>query len=394
MDADASSLRDLWTLPPGIAYLNHGSFGPSPRSVQKAARAWSDQVEAQPMEFFLQRMELAQQATCERISEFAGTSDRNIVLMDNATVAMNVVAATVELNSGDEVLLTNHEYGSVRRIWKRRCAVVGARVVTVFLTPEDTCQTDFVVDQLFAATTKRTRLIVVSHVTSSTSLVLPVKAVCSEARRRGIPVCVDGPHAVGMLSFSLDDLGCDFYTASCHKWMCAPFGSGFLYAHSAHHGRMQPVIISWGGSISGRSRSWKDEYTWMGTRDPAPMLSVSAAIDFLEEVGVPRFREHSADLILGAQRRLNAAAGLVPLASESSAHRLPMISISLPVPDGWKSPAHGAADPLQIRLRERYQIEIPVFGWNGQRLLRISCHLYNSEADIDRLVDALEQELP
>lgn len=380
--------RSLWSIRSDTTYLNHGSFGPSPIAVQQVRQQFTAELEAQPMEFFCQRMETELGSVSQRLGEFIGCKAGNLLLVDNATVGMNVAAGAIPLEAGDNVVLTDHEYGAVRRLWSRKCEQAGAWLVTAELPfPLDT--TDNVVSAVMSATNENTRLIVVSHVTSQTAAVLPVEEICAAARKREIPVCIDGPHAVAMREINLRDIGCDFYTASCHKWLCAPFGSGFLYVHPKWQSRLRPVITSWGGSIAGHDRSWKDDFNWLGTRDPAPLLSIPAAIDFLEEQGLDRFRRHGHQLAQYARNQLADNFQAQAVLPDSEQWYGTMITVRLPEPPGWQPATHGRIDDLQQRLRDDHRLEAPVFGWNGHRCLRVSAHLYNSRADIDRLIDAI-----
>jgi isopenicillin-N epimerase len=383
-----SEYKKLWSIDSNVTYLNHGSFGPSPIEVQAARTEWTRQLEAQPMEFFCQRMENELTKAATRLGEFVGTKGGNLLLVDNATVGMNIAATAFDLQEDDEVLLTDHEYGAVQRIWKRKCQAVGAWAVTAEL-PSPLQTTDGIVDAIMNRVTNKTRVLVVSHVTSQTATILPVKEICTAARQRGVPVCIDGPHAVAMLPFNVSEIGCDFYTASCHKWLCAPFGSGFLYVHTRQQPKIKPVHTSWGGSIAGHDKSWKDDFNWIGTRDPAGVLSIPTAINFMNRIGLNVFREHGHRLAQLALHRAIEEFGATALVPDSSDWYGPMVTLSMPKPKGWEPATHGNIDPLQRTLRDDYQIETPVFGWNGHRCLRVSCHLYNSEDDVNRLFDAL-----
>jgi isopenicillin-N epimerase len=403
--------RSEWSLDPDVTYLNHGSFGPSPVVVQEKCREWTERLERQPMDFLIRQMEPALENSLARLSNFVGTSRNSLVFVDNATMAMNIVAASVRLDSDDEVLLTNHEYGAVQRLWKRRCLQNGARVTLAEL-PCPLGDPAEVVDAIFAVATSRTKLIVVSHVTSPTAVILPVEAICRRARELGIPVCIDGPHAINMVPVELRKLDCDFYVASLHKWLCAPFGSGFLFVHPRQQKKMQPAVVSWGGSIGGRQPGWKDEFVWLGTRNPAAFLAVPEAIDFFEIERVDErgnsarpgviFREHAARLLKIARSAIEALTGLAPLWDDAvrddsvrdDSERWCGTMISLPLPSVDPVPAPGKRDPLQDALYDRFRIEIPVVYWQGHRLLRVSAHLYNSEADIGHLVDSLQKLLP
>lgn len=390
-EPDWAALRAEWPLRAGVVYLNHGSFGPSPLPVIEAREAWSRRLEAEPMDCFVRTMEADLDAAAEELGRFVGADADGLVFVPNATVAMNLVAANVRLRPGDEVLATSHEYGAVLRIWREACRAAGAELVVRRL-PEFLGSDEEIVEAFLGGITDRTRLIVVSHVTSPTAVILPVQAICDGAKRRGVPVCVDGPHAPAMVDVNLAALGCDYYCASLHKWLSAPFGSGFLYIAKRHRQGFRPLVTSWGGSLSGRPASWKDELTWSGTHDPAPYLASPEAIRFLERVGVERFRERTHALARSARERVVALTGIEPFVADTPRRYGSMVALPLPKLDGFEG-GHGRADPLQLRLWQEDRIEVPVMHWGGHRLLRVSCHLYNTEDDLDRLIAALRKGL-
>ena len=382
-----SEHRQHWQLDPDCIYLNHGSFGPSPTCVRNARREWTERLEQQPMRFFLQEMEEELRQTSDRLAQFLGTDGRRLGLVENSTMAMNIAAASIPLTQDDVVLLTNHEYGAVRNIWQSRCRAVGATLKVVRLPSELTAEQ--IVPVLSDAVTDDVRVLVCSHVTSPTAVILPIVEICGMARSRRVTTVVDGPHAVAMLDLQLDQLGCDFYCASCHKWMCASLGSGFLWAHPRHHTRIQNPVISWGGSIGGLEATWQDQVNWPGTRDPASLLSISEAIRFWDEIGLGTLREHSHTLVTNARRRLLEIRGTGPMCTPTEDDYITMAAVELPQPSGWEGGYHGHPDPLQVELRKDHGIQIPVASWDGRRFIRISAHLYNTQDDIDRLVDAV-----
>jgi isopenicillin-N epimerase len=390
--AAETNWRIHWDLPADVTYLNHGSFGPSPRVVQQAREEWSRRLESEPMDFFVRRMEGHLDEAAARLGAFVGADPDDLIFVENATSGMNLVAANIELREGDEVLCTNHEYGAVLRIWRRVCEQAGASVVVRALPYPITSELELV-DVFFGSVTERTRLIVVSHITSPTALILPAEVICRRAKELGIPVCIDGPHALAMLPVNIRRLGCDYYTASCHKWLSAPFGSGFLYVARRHQQGFGPLTVSWGGSVSGRPASWKDEFTWSGTRDPAASLAIPAAIDFLESCGVDEFRRRTNDLARYAREQITSLTGLVPFQPDDPAWYGSMIT--LPIPSkGVEPPKHPQRDPLQDVLWEQHRIEVPIVHWHGRRYIRVSCHLYNTREEIDRLVLALAGSVP
>jgi isopenicillin-N epimerase len=209
---------------------------------------------------------------------------------------------------------------------------------------------------------------------------MPVEAICRQARALGIPVAIDGPHAVAMRPLDIAALGCDYYAASCHKWLCAPFGAGFLYVHPRNQARIEPLVTSWGTTARGGPKRWIDEFTWAGTRDPSAFLAVPAAIDFLESLGIAEFRAHTHALAQLARQQIVALTGLEPLVPDSPDWYGSMIALPLPA---------GDAPALQRALWERCAIEIPLVTWQGRRLIRPSCHLYTQPEQIDGLARAL-----
>jgi len=379
---EAAHWRSQWDLAPGVSYLNHGSFGPPPRPVQAARRVWQERLDAQPMDFFVRQYEPAWLQARRRLAGLLGAAEGNLVFAENATAAMNVLAHSVALRPGDEVLLTDHEYGAVQRIWRRAVDQVPGAVFVEAKLPLPIEAAEQVVQAIFASATDRTRLLVVSHITSATAVTLPVERIVAEARRRGIMVCVDGPHAVAQLPLELDRLGCDFYCASCHKWLCAPFGSGFLYVAPQHHAAIRTPQLSWGRLPPGPLEAWSDEFIWTGTRDPSAYLAVPAAIDFLEHVGLDRFRRQTHALARYARQQLVELTGLAPIVPDS--------------PDWYGCMAHAPLPPgdargLQQLLSSEYGIEVPIIAWGDRRWIRVSCHLYNTDQEIDRLVEALRR---
>ncbi|NQV25732.1 MAG: aminotransferase class V-fold PLP-dependent enzyme [Rhodopirellula sp.] len=368
------------------------------------------------MNFFLREMEPALEASLSVLADFVGTSRSHLIFVDNATFGMNVVAASTRLAADDEVLINDHEYGAVTRLWRRTCQQRKARLVTCEL-PAGFTDPDAIVENLYAGVTPRTKLIVVSHVTSPTALVMPVDEICRRAKELGIPVCIDGPHAVAMLPLNLKKLDCDFYTASCHKWLSAPFGSGFLYVAPRQQKRVQPAIVSWGGSIGGRQPSWKDEFNWLGTRNPAAFLATADAVRLLqssvrsaeilaetslaEPAGAdqPRtmleeFRRSSSTMIDHAVAELGHSVGARLLIEHPASRSNSMVSLVLPqelFPEVESVGKAGQRHPLQDWLWESCKIEIPIIHWREQLLIRISAHLYNSPAEYSRLAEAVRE---
>lgn len=372
-----------WAIRPDSIYLNHGSFGPPPLAVQAARRHWQERLDEQPMDFFVRQLEGLLRGAREKLAKFVGTTRDNLVLVDNATYGMNVVAATVPLGACDEVILNDHEYGAVKRIWQRACDRASAKLKVVELGTR-IASVDQVVDKLAAAFTPRTKLLVVSHITSPTAVTMPVREICQRAQREGVPVCIDGPHAIAQVPVALDELGCAFYTASCHKWLSAPLGSGFLYVHPSWQQRVEPVVLSWGRIDGEGPKGWADEFVWSGTRDNAAFLAIGAAIDYLENVGLDAFRARSHHLAKYVRSQLAQFSDELPIAPDDPQWYTCMAHAPLPP---------GDARGLQRALWERHRIEVPIIDFGGRRWIRVSSHLYTQREQLDRLIVALHHEL-
>jgi isopenicillin-N epimerase len=374
-----------WSFAPGITFLNHGSFGAAPRQVLEVRKQWLAQLNRDPVHFFFRVLQPQLAAARARLGEFLNTSADNLALVENTTVAMNAVARSVPLSPGDEVLTTDHEYGAVMRIWQLTCERAGARLVVARL-PCPLGDADACVGAIESQATARTKLLVFSHVTSPTAAILPAAAVCRRAHELGIPVCIDGPHALVATPLDLAALDCDYYTASCHKWLLTPVGAGMLYVHPRAQAHVKPAVISWGRTLGyEQAPSWRDEFNWSGTRDPTPCLCIPAALEFLESLGVEAFRARTHYLARLARDKIVAISCLAPLVPDDAAWYGSMIA--LPV-------LGGDAPRLQEALWEKYQIEVPVFGWEKYTLVRVSCQVYTQPADIDRLATAIRQLLP
>ncbi len=377
--------RQYWTLPEDVAFLNHGSFGLPHRDVIASFKQYIDRAAAQPMDFFVRELEPELFAARDRLADFVGAKHENLVFAENATYGMNVVANSIELKPGDEILLTDHEYGAVFRIWQRACEAAGATVTQAALP--DRCESeDQIVQAVSAAITDRTRLLVFSHITSASAMKLPAEKLIEAAHARGVEVCVDGPHAPAILPLDLESLDCEYYTAVCHKWVSAAHGTGFLYVNPRVQESVRACLLSWGRLLPAVPEAWQDEFTWTGTRDMACYLSVSAALNFLDKFGLDVLRERTHYLAKYARAQIRDLTGEDALLPESQSWYGSMITMPIRN-DGSEWVEH------RDTLRSKYQVEAPVYDMGEHRVVRASCYLYNTKDDIDRLVAALREML-
>ena len=378
-DDDWHDLKTLWHIRPDTTYLNHGSFGPSPEPVRGARRAWLNRCDEQPMDFYVRELEPGLWRSRQAVARLVGTSPQHLVLMENATAAMNVVADSFPLRPGDEILLNDHEYGAVHRIWERRALETGARVVVCRL-PLPIESADQIVDALVAATSDRTRLLVGSHITSPTAIVMPMNEVTARFKELGIAIGVDGPHALAQIDVEIDRMDWDFYCASCHKWLCAPLGTGFLFVHPRWQRHIRWPIQSWGRLLPAMPERWDEQFTWTGTRDASGYLALADAVEFMEQVGLENFRRRCYWLAREFEQRLVEHTGHRPLAPQDGTWYGTMCHVPLP-PGDWSV--------LQDDLWRRHGIEVPIVHFDDRWFIRVSSHLYNTVDQIEKLVSCL-----
>jgi isopenicillin-N epimerase len=360
---ETAAVREGFLLDPDVAYLNHGGYGACSREVFDEYQRLQVELERGPTDFFTRGLGDWPWDTGERpgrltearaaLARFVGARTDDLVFVQNATSGLNAVIRSLRFRREEEVLTTHDEYGAIVNTW----SFVGANLVL--------CRPEALVERIGP----RTRAVFVSHITSPTALVLPVEDICAGARRAGVLSIVDGAHVPGHLRLDLESLGADIYVGNCHKWLCAPKGSGFLWARPEHQKWIAPLVVSWG---------YRDEadfaelHGWAGTSDLAAYLAVPKALAVYETFDLQRCRA-LADEAEEQLRKLH----LVPLRGE----RAPFM----------RAFTFRRGDPAEVRRRlyEEHRVEVPVYAHDGSRVLRVSIGPYNDEDDLDRLVAAL-----
>jgi isopenicillin-N epimerase len=377
-----------YLLDPDTIFLNHGSFGATPRSVMAAYWDWQVQLESQPVQFITREMLPALQHARQTLGDYLNADADDLVYIPNATFGVNIIARSLQLAPGDEILTTDHEYGACENVWnfmgqKNGTALVKQAVSLPLASPAE------IADHFWQGVTTRTRVIFISHITSPTAVRLPVETICKRARAAGILTIIDGAHAPGQISLDLTDIDPDFYVGNCHKWMQSPKGAGFLYTRRELQSRIEPLVISWGWGENGSFTSGKpylDYFEWMGTNDPSAYLSVPAAIQFQERHHWSAIQQRCQRILGVGLKRIDELTGLESVYSERAAPFVQMAVVRLPQVRDLSA--------FQIQLLQQYSIEVPCIEWNGQHFIRISVQSYNTEADLDVLVTAVGALLP
>jgi isopenicillin-N epimerase len=380
------SLKKQFLLDPKIHFLNHGSFGATPKPVFREYQRWQRELENQPVEFLGRRHNALMKESRTVLAKYLGTSANNVVYTQNATVALNIVARSLALGNGDEVLSTDHEYGAIDRTWRFLSKECGFTYVNheIALIPGPSLKgrRESFVEEFWRGVTPRTRVISLSHISSPTAIIFPVEEIVRRARAAGIITVIDGAHAPGQIPLHLDELGADFYGGNLHKWLCAPKGAGFLYARPEIQNLLKPLVVSWGYESETPSGStFVDCNEWWGTRDHAAFLAVPAAIEFQEKHDWEMVREECHKLACYAQDQICNLTKMAPFHSATDPWFRQMVSVPFP--------ADTDIVVIKERLYNEFRVEIPLIDWHGHKLIRVSIQGYNTKKDVDGLLDAL-----
>lgn len=380
-------VKHFWMLDPTVCFLNHGSFGACPIPVLERQRSLQTQLEQEPLQFLAAALEPLLDQARQELASFLGAPSDELAFVPNATTGVNTVLRSLQFQPGDHLLTTNHEYNASRNALDFVAERSGA-TVTVAPIPFPIESPQQVIDAVLAHLSPQTRLVLIDHITSQTALVLPLQPLVRELSARGVEVLVDGAHAPGMIPLNLTELGATYYAGNCHKWLCAPKGSGFLYVKRDRQSDIRPLVISHGANSPRTDRSrFHLEFDWVGTTDPTPYLCIPETLQFLQSLmpgGWLALSQHNRQKALAARQLLCDGLEIAPPCPESMIGG--MATIPLP---------NGDAEPFQKELFQRFRVEVPVISWHTSpnRLLRISAQVYNRMDDYEYLLDAIQQVL-
>jgi isopenicillin-N epimerase len=384
-------MKEHWTLDPTVTFLNHGSFGATPRRVLEVQSEWRARMEREPVLFLARELESLLDEARATLADFLGADTAGVAWVSNATAGVNAVLRSLDLDQHDELLVITHEYNASRNALEYVAQLAGSKVVAVDV-PFPIASQDAVVERVLQNVTARTRLLLIDHVTSQTALVFPVERIVAELNARGIDTLVDGAHAPGMLPLNLRSMNVAYYTGNLHKWVCAPKGAAFLYVRENRRYAIRPTSISHGANSTRRDRSrYLLEFDWVGTVDPTPWLCVPEAlrvIASLVEGGWPEVMWRNHALALRARDILIEALQIAKPAPDEMLGSM----AAVPLPDSTAtSIAWPNNDPLQDELFERHRIEVPINLWPQwpKRVLRVSAQLYNEVSEYEKLAENL-----
>jgi len=373
-------MKDLFLLDPDITYLNFGSFGACPKAVFSEYQRIQLELEQRPVQFMVNTGMKELNVARESLAGYLTCAANDLVYMTNPSYGINTIAKSIQLMEGDEILSTNLEYGAMDRTWNYYCNKAGAKYVQQEIKFPIQSKAHFL-EQFWKGYTSNTKIIFISHITSSTGLILPTEEIIKEAKNRGLLTIIDGAHVPGQLPLNLTKLGADIYVGACHKWMMGPKGSSFLYVNKKEQHWVDPLLISWGFKSDTPSDStFIDYHQTAGTRDFSAFLSIPYCIDFMKEHSWEDLRAHCQKKTIEWAVKFQEKLGFEPISPIDSSFIGQMFSIPI-----------RTADPvlLKKKLYNEYQIEIPVFLNQNDVFIRFSYQAFNSDDDLNRLLEVL-----
>jgi isopenicillin-N epimerase len=400
----ASAYAVHWELDPAVDFLNHGSFGATPRPVLEEQAAWRLRMEREPVRFMTAELEPALDAARRQLAAFVGAGASDLAFVTNTTEGVNAILRSLSFGPGDELLTTSHEYNAIRNALEFVGERDSVRVVVADV-PFPIGDPGLAMDAVLAAVTRRTRLAVLDHVTSATALVLPVATLVRELAARGVESLIDGAHAPGQVELDIAGLGCTYYVANLHKWVCAPKGAAFMWVDPARQDGIRPLTISHGANAPRTDRSrFRLEFDWTGTRDPSAWLAVPAAIRFGADLlrgGWPALRRRNHELCLAGRRLVAAALDVPPPAPEAMIGCMAAVPMGANHAGGSVQGVDLTADLVHAELLAQ-GIQVMITPWPARpdgspwrRLVRISAAAYNDLGQYERLAAALRgMEVP
>ena len=385
-----------WALDSGTVFLNHGSFGACPVAVLQEQSRLRAVLEADPVDFFLNRGAALWHEAIVTFSRFVGADPTGMTFQTNATSGVNTVLRSLALRPGDEILVSDHAYQACRNALAYACARSGARLVEVPVPfqPEDDEQ---IVDLFLQSVTDQSRLALIDTVTSPTALRMPFEKLTGALQSRGVDVLVDAAHGPGLIPLDLGALDAAYVTGNCHKWLCTPKGAAFLHIRHDRRHLIEPLTISHGYSAQvGAEERFRLEFDWQGTQDPTPWLCIPKAIEVVGSLlpgGWPAVMAHNHALALEAREVLGELLGSGALAPATMTTA--MVAAELPPAAAANPESAFRADPLRQALYGQFGIQAVVSPWppHRRRYLRVSAALYNSVDEYRYLAGALRSLL-
>ncbi|RTY92522.1 aminotransferase class V-fold PLP-dependent enzyme [Flavobacterium sp. GT3R68] len=373
-------MKSQFLLNPEITYLNHGSFGACPKTIFDNYQYFQLELEKEPVQFITKKSVDYLQQSKNALADYIGCAAEDFFLTPNPTIAINTIMRSLELQPGDEILATNHEYGAMDKTWNFFCKETGAKYVRQNISLPIISK-EQILEEFWSGYTFKTKVIFINQISSCTALIFPVQEICDKARELGLLIIVDGAHVPGHIGLNIAEMNPDFYTGTLHKWMLAPKGCSFLYVKKALQNTINPLVVSWGyESEMPDANQFLENHEYQGTRDISAFLTAPAAIQFLKDNNWDEKSAQCRQLILENYQSFCDLLNTKPICPVSEEFLGQMCSIPIRTQN---------ISELKELLYHKYQIEIPIMKIDEKIFLRISINVYNSQEDLDKLRDAI-----
>lgn len=380
----SKNMKNNFLLDQSITYLNHGSFGASPKPIFEEFQRLQLELENEPVQFIVKKSLIYLKTAKEKLAEYVGCKPEDFFFTPNPTVAVNTILRSLNLQHDDEILSTNHEYGAMDKTWNFFCRKTGAKYIRQEISLPIVSK-EKLLEEFWSGYTSKTKVIFINEISSATALIFPVKEICQKAQELGLITIIDGAHVPGHIDLNISELNPDFYTGTLHKWMLSPKGSSFLYVKKEFQNDIDPLVVSWGYDNAVITESqFLDYHEYQGTRDISAFLCTPKVIDFLEENNWKQISKDCKAIVRENYQRFCDLLNAKPLCPISEEFLGQMASIQIQTEEPVK---------LKELLFEKYKIEIPVMPSNGKIYLRYSINGYNSQGDLDVLYKALQEIL-
>ena len=368
-----------WMLDPCLTYLNHGSFGARAASVFDYQIALKHELASSPVDFLdRQRGRLREARTT--VAKFLGVERERFGFVDNATTGVGCVVNSIRFSARDEILTTSHVYNGVRQLLKRTASDAGCTYREISINLPVHCS-DELLEAVQREITTSTKLLVVDHVSSSTSIIFPIEEIVRFCKEKGVLVLVDGAHAPGMIELDIDSIGADWYVGNLHKWVCAPLGAGFICTAEQHSLSTHPMTVSHNLGLG-----FESEFEWQGTKDITPWLTSAKAVEWGNALGWQRINKHNHELATWMHRTLIEEWKVDPLLPIDGSMFGNMATVRLP---HWCPKTLETCLDFRDQIFKKYKIEVPFFELQGFGAVRISAQLYSRETHLRRLISAI-----
>lgn len=377
-------MKSQFLLDDSITFLNHGSFGACPKSVFAEYQRFQLELETEPVHFIQKKLPVYLKEAKQPLAEFLGCATDDFFFTPNPTFAINTIMRSLHLQAGDEILATNHEYGAMDRTWNFYCKKTGAKYIRQEISLPITSK-EQIIDEFWKGYSSKTKVIFLNHISSSTALIFPVKEICDKAQQLGLITIVDGAHVPGHIDLNIAELNPDYYTGTLHKWMLAPKGSSFLYVKKEFQNDLDPLVVSWGyESVFPSHSQFLDYHEYQGTNDHSAYLCTPKVITFLKENNWNEKYKACRKLVFDNYQRFCDLLQTQPICPITEEFLGQMASIPVQT-----------EKPMELKelLYAKYKIQVPIMPLNGKVYLRYSMNMYNTQEDLDKLYEALEDIL-